>query len=81
MISKLNQDFKAEREETNMSKLLKAGTYKVEIEITIDEDVEESVLDNLFEEAMYNNYDCTIIESSDIGEYIPVEAEDKKTIM
>lgn len=52
--------------------VLKAGTYKVEIELTLDEDVEETALDSLFTEAMYNNYDCTAISSSSIGKYIPV---------
>lgn len=53
-----------------MIKTIKAGTYKVEIEFTLEEDTLETALDNIFEDAMYNNFND--ISSSDIGEYIPV---------
>ena len=53
-----------------MIKTIKAGTYKVEIEFTLEEDTLESALDNIFEDAMYNNFND--ISYSDIGEYVPV---------
>lgn len=56
-----------------MQKTIKAGTYKVEIEFTLEEDVSEAELDGVFEDAMYSNFND--ISSSDIGEYVPV-AED-----
>lgn len=54
-----------------MTKTIKAGTYKVEIEFTLEEDTLETTLDHIFEDAMYNNFND--ISSSDIGEYISVE--------
>lgn len=54
-----------------MIKTIKAGTYKVEIEFALEEDTLETALDNIFEDAMYNNFND--ISESDIGEYIPVE--------
>lgn len=57
-----------------MIRTIKAGTYKVEIKLTLEEDTLETKLDNIFEEAMYNNFNA--ISSSDIGEYIPVEKEE-----
>ena len=57
-----------------MLNIIKAGTYKVEIEFTLEEDTSETELDNIFEDAMYNNF-------NDIGEYIPVKKEERKTIM
>ena len=62
-----------------MLNIIKAGTYKVEIEFTLEEDTSETELDNIFEDTMYNNFND--ISSSDIGEYIPVSEEDKKTVM
>ncbi|MDU7030129.1 hypothetical protein [Robinsoniella peoriensis] len=62
-----------------MINIIKAGTYKVEIEFTLEEDTNETELDNIFEDAMYNSFND--ISSSDIGEYIPVNEEDRKTIM
>ena len=53
-----------------MPKTIKAGTYKVEIEFTLEKDILETKLDNVFEDAMYNNFND--ISSSDIGEYIKV---------
>lgn len=57
-----------------MTKTIKPGTYKVEIEFTLEEDTLETALDNIFEDAMYNNFND--ISDSDIGEYIPVEKVD-----
>lgn len=51
-----------------MANIIKAGTYKVEIEFTLEEDTFETTLDNIFEDAMYNNFND--ISSSDIGRYI-----------
>ena len=62
-----------------MLNIIKAGTYKVEIEFTLEEDTSETELDNIFEDAMYNNFND--ISSSDFGEYIPVKKEERKTIM
>ena len=53
-----------------MPKTIKAGTYKVEIEFTLEKDTLETKLDSVFEDAMYNNFND--ISSSDIGEYIKV---------
>lgn len=53
-----------------MIKTIKAGTYKVEIYFTLEEDTLESALDNIFEDAMYNNFND--ISDSDIGEYVSV---------
>ena len=47
---------------------IKAGTYKVEIEFTLEKDTLETALDNIFEDAMYNNFNN--ISESDIGEYV-----------
>ena len=66
-----NNDFNNELEENIMVKTIKAGTYKVEIEFTLEEDTLETTIDNIFEDAMYNNFND--ISESDIGEYIPVE--------
>lgn len=54
-----------------MEKIIKAGTYKVEIEFTLEEDTFEPTLDYIFEKAMYEDFDN--ISSSDIGEYIKQE--------
>lgn len=54
-----------------MIKMIKAGRYKVEIEFTLEEDTYETTLDNIFEEAMYINFNN--ISDGDIGEYIPVK--------
>ncbi|WP_099467783.1 hypothetical protein [Konateibacter massiliensis] len=62
-----------------MTNIIKAGTYKVEIEFTLEEDTAESVLDNIFEDAMYNNFND--ISSSDVGEYVKVNEDNKNTIM
>lgn len=51
-----------------MANIIKAGTYKVVIEFTLEEDTSETILDNIFEDAMYNNFND--ISSSDIGEYV-----------
>ena len=59
-----------------MDKIIKAGTYKVEIEFTLEEDTAENILDNMFEEAMYNNFND--ISSSDIGQYIKQEEEEEE---
>lgn len=53
-----------------MFRTIKAGTYKVEIVFTLEEDILETALDNIFEDAMYNNFNN--ISSSDIGEYVLV---------
>lgn len=53
-----------------MLKTIKAGIYKVEIQFTLEEDTSEITLDNIFENAMYNDFND--ISNSDIGEYIPV---------
>jgi hypothetical protein len=53
--------------------IIKAGTYKVEIEFTLEEDTYESVLDGIFEDAMYCNF--SDISESDIGEYEEVVYE------
>ena len=62
-----------------MTSTIKKGTYKVEIEITLEEDVTEAELDHMFEDAMYLH--SSKISSSDIGEYVPVSEKDKKTVM
>lgn len=49
-----------------MSKVLKAGTYRVTIEFTLENDTQELVLDEAFEDAM-NNIDGLF--DSDISEY------------
>ena len=54
-----------------MANIINAGTYKVKIEFTLEEDTMESTLDKIFEDAMYNNFNN--ISSSDIGEYIILE--------
>lgn len=53
--------------------IIKAGTYKVEIEFTLGKDAYESVLDGIFEDAMY--CDFSDISESDIGEYEEVMYE------
>ena len=75
----LNNDFNNELEENIMVKTIKAGTYKVEIEFTLQEDTLETTIDNIFEDAMYNNFND--ISESDIGEYIPVEKQQQNTIL
>ena len=54
-----------------IANIIKAGTYKVKIEFTLEEDTIESTLDKIFEDAMYNNFND--ISSSDIGEYIIIQ--------
>lgn len=54
-----------------MANIIKAGTYKVKIEFTLEEDTMESTLDKIFEDAMYNNFND--ISNSDIGEYIIIQ--------
>lgn len=62
-----------------MTKTIPVGTYKVEIEFTLEKDTLETTLDAAFEDAMYN--ESSNISSGDIGEYIPIDEEDKHTIM
>lgn len=56
--------------------IIKAGTYKVEIEFTLEEDTLETTLDSIFEEAIYNQF--TDISSSDIGKYVRLDTEENK---
>lgn len=54
-------------------KIIPAGEYKVEITLIIEEDVLESQLDEMFQDAMYSaGEDGPVISSSDIGQYMPV---------
>ena len=56
-----------------MVKTIKAGTYKVEIEFTLEEDTLETTLDAIFENAMYDNFNA--ISSSDVGQYVEVKSK------
>ena len=51
-----------------MKNIIKAGTYKVEIEFTLEEDTLETILVDIFDNAMYNDFGD--ISSSDIGKYV-----------
>ena len=54
------------------SNIIKAGTYKVEIVFTLDEDTPESVIDEMFADAMH--YGDVPISASDTGEYFEIES-------
>lgn len=51
--------------------IIKAGTYKVEIVFTLDEDTRESAIDRMFEEAMH--YGDIAISESDTSEYFEID--------
>lgn len=53
-----------------MINTIKAGTYKVVIEFTLEEDTLETTLDHMFEDAMYMHNNFNNISSSDIGTYV-----------
>jgi len=54
-----------------MDKVIKAGTYSVEIVFVLEEDTKETELDRMFEDAMYNNFND--ISACNIGYYEKVE--------
>ena len=54
-----------------MINTIRPGTYKVEILFTLEKPTSESKLDDIFENAMYRDFNN--ISDSDIGDYIPVK--------
>lgn len=54
-----------------MDKVIKAGTYSVEIVFVLEEDTKEAELDRMFEDAMYNNFND--ISACNIGYYEKIE--------